>query len=100
MSLSESKLEMYCGGRRPSYGKCYIQELERKIKIKDAYLKLIYCVAFDYDNCNTIKDLQDLLDEIMKYSDLAIDSDDTTPIYNITDEISENILGEKIIKGE
>ena len=77
-----------------------IVNLGRKIKIKDAYLKLIYCVAFDYDNCNTIKDLQDLLDEIMKYSDLAIDSDDTTPIYNITDEISENILGEKIIKGE
>ena len=103
MNPSESKLKLTCGGGRSSCGNKYnqyIQELERKIKIKDAYLKLMYCVAFDYDNCDNIKDLQDLLDEIMKYSDLAIDSDDTTPIYNITDEISENILGEKIIKGE
>lgn len=99
MSLSESKLDIYCDGR-PSYGKYYIQELERKIKIKDAYLKLIYYIAFDYDGCNTVKDLKSLIDEIKKYSDLAIDSDDTTPIYNVTDEISENILGEKIIKGE
>ena len=63
-------------------------------------MKLIYDIAFDYDACNTVKDLKSLIDEIIKYSDLAIDNNDTTPIYNIDENVSENILGEKIIKGE
>lgn len=77
-----------------------IINLERKINIKDAYLKSIFDMAYDFDGWYTVKDLENLISEIMNYAALGLDNDDTTPIYNVTDEISENILGEKIVKGE
>ena len=77
-----------------------IINLERKINIKDAYLKSILDMAYGFDGWHTVKDLENLISEIMNYAALGLDNDDTTPIYNVTDEISENILGEKIVKGE
>lgn len=37
----------------------------------DEWLELIWDVALDYDGCNTVESLKDLVDEIIKMSDNA-----------------------------
>ena len=41
----------------------YIEKIERQNEIKDAYLDIIYDIGVDYDGCNTIKSLKELIDE-------------------------------------
>lgn len=73
---------------------------ERKLKIKNAYLKLIANTVYDYDGFDNVVDLKSLVDDIYRYCILALDNDDLEPIYIIDDNTYENILCERIEKGE
>lgn len=80
--------------------KGYTPHLERKMKIKDAYLKTILDRIYKFDDDNTVQKYIDLVNEIIFLANLGLTSNETTPIYDMSDGFSENILGEKIIKGE
>ena len=73
------------------------KKLKRQIKIKDEYLQLICELGYDYDGCNTVKSLKELIDELVKLANQAINNDDTT-VMNISgpNVKKRNILGEEI----
>ena len=73
-----------------------IAELERQIKIKDNYLKLIYDLGYDYDGFYEASSLRDLIDQLIEYSDQALNCDDTSKIYEDCYENNYNVLFEKI----
>lgn len=53
----------------------------RTIKIKDEYLQLIDFLLVDYDGCNTVESLKELIDETRDYIHKALKNDDKTVIY-------------------
>ena len=72
-----------------------LEDLQREVKIKNAYLELIYGLIFDYDGFNTVEGLKGLIDETTIFVDRALNSDDKKPIYADGDGNSLNILQEK-----
>lgn len=73
--------------------------LKRYIKIKDEWCKRIWEIGCDYDGYSKVKDLKDVIDELVEYSNKARACDDWSVAYiNYTDgeEIKENILMERI----
>lgn len=73
------------------------KELERQIEIKNAYLTLINDIAYDYDGCNTVKSLKELIDELVKMITQAYKNDDWTVMYtNSSRTKNKNILQELI----
>lgn len=77
-----------------------IKNLERQIKIKDSWCYMIYAIGFDYDGYNDVKNLKDIIDELVSYANKAIECDDKTPVYYSSDlkgkETKANILFEEI----
>lgn len=73
-----------------------LEDLQREIEIKNAYLNLIYGIIFDYDGFNTVEGLKGLIDETTIFVDRALNSDDKKPIYRDGNENDFNILHEKI----
>ena len=71
---------------------------ERKLAIKDEYLKLIIDIGYDYDGCNTVESLKELIDELVGYADKALKNDDKTEAYINGKGESLNILQEVIKK--
>lgn len=73
-----------------------LEDLQREIEIKNAYLDLIYGLIFDYDGFNTVEGLKGLINELRKYASYALDNNDKIPIYIDGDGNDLNILHEKI----
>ena len=71
------------------------KDLERKLKIKDEYLRLIIDIGFDYDGYNDADNLKDIIDELVKYAKQALNNDDTSIIYSGTNK-KYNILNEEL----
>ena len=73
------------------------KDLERQIKIKNAYLQLIVDLAFDYDGYEKADDLKGLIDELVAYAVLAIKNDDKEVIYESGhNQTQSNILMEPL----
>ena len=70
--------------------------LERQIKIKDEWCQLIIDLGFDYDGCNTVESLKDLINELVDYAHKAIICDDVSVVYVGADDKKSNILLEDI----
>ena len=70
------------------------KELERQIKIKNAYLTLINNIAYDYDGCNTVKSLKELIDELVKMCNQAYKNDDWSVMFIGANNTNKNILQE------
>lgn len=81
-----------------------IEKLQRQIKIKDNYMKLILDILYDYDgyfnretNEGSITDLADLIDETCDFLKSAIENDDKRVMGIGGDEKAKfNILHEKL----
>lgn len=61
-----------------------LQELEqtqRSNRIKDGYLELIHGISFDYDGCNSVKSLKELIDELDDLAIKALKNDDKSVMY-------------------
>lgn len=73
-------------------------DLERQIKIKDEYLKLIIGVGFDYDGMDDNNEgLRQIIDELVDYARKALNNDDKSVIYATLDNsMQRNILLEEI----
>ena len=71
-------------------------DLERQVKIKDEWCQLIIDLGFDYDGCNTVESLKDLIDELVDYARKAIICDDVSVAYVGADDKKSNILFENI----
>lgn len=72
----------------------------RKEKIKDEYLQLICDIAYDYDGCNTVKSLKELIDEIVNLAVRGKNNDDKWIAYmSASGKKNFNILHEEI-KGD
>ena len=81
------------------YLKQKIRELERKIEIKDRWCYLIWAIGCDYDGYNDVKNLKGIIDELVRYSNNAVNCDDTSVCYvgeKDGKEIRENILMEEL----
>ena len=74
----------------------YIEKIERQNEIKDAYLDIIYDIGVDYDGCNTIKSLKELIDEFMKWAKFAIENNDTECMFIGANDKEFNILHEEL----
>lgn len=74
-----------------------IEELNRKIEIKDSYMSLIYNIICDYDGCHTVESLKELIDEASGMLIKALNCDDKSVMYIGANNIKENILMEEII---
>lgn len=71
------------------------KELERQIKIKNAYLTLIWDIGYDYDGCETSKSLKGLIDELLKMCNQAYKNDDKSVMYeDLSGKNKKNILQE------
>lgn len=69
-------------------------DIERKIKIKNAYLQLIIDLSVDYDGYeNNIDGLRSLIDMLVEYSLRALKNDDKCTI-SVNGSKKYNILGE------
>ena len=79
-----------------------LQQSQRSNRIKDGYLELIHGISFDYDGCNTVKSLKELIDELDDLAIKALKNDDKSVMYwSAVDfkkgiEKGENILFEEI----
>lgn len=77
-----------------------IKDLERQIKIKDAWCSMIWAIGYDYDGYKTAKSLMELIDELVDYSNKAIACDDKSVVYHRYDskdqETKVNILLEEV----
>lgn len=71
-------------------------DLERQVKLKDAYCQAIINLGFDYDGFNTVESLKGLIDELVSYAQRAIECDDKGIAYVNSKGEHINILGEKI----
>ena len=78
--------------------------MERRLKIKDEYLKLIIDIGYDYDGYeNDVLGLRDLIQEMCKYAEAALNEDDKTPMLISSKNgktVNLNILGEEITNEE
>ena len=74
----------------------YIRNLQRQIIIKNNYLDLIWQIGYDYDGCNTIKSLKELIDELIDLATKGLKNDDKSIMYIGANGINKNILFEKV----
>lgn len=74
-------------------------DLERKLKIKDKYLQLIIDLGFDYDGFNNSESLKLLIDELVRYANLGLNSNDTESMTIDENRREFNILGEELENG-
>lgn len=78
--------------------------MERRLKIKDEYLRLIIDIGYDYDGYeNNIAGLRYLIQEMCRYAKAALNEDDKTPILIGSKNgkaVNLNILGEEITNEE
>lgn len=74
-------------------------DLERKIKIKDNYFQLIIDLGFDYDGFNDSEKLKLLIDELVRYANLGLSSNDTESMTIDENRREFNILGEELENG-
>lgn len=54
---------------------------ERQIRIKDKYLEMIIDIGCDYDGYNDVKNLKDIIDELVDLAAKGLRNDDQTPFY-------------------
>lgn len=73
-----------------------MEDLQRKIEIKDAWCNEILIIAAGYDGCNTVDSLKALIDEIAEHAAKAIACNDTDVVYNDLGGDKYNILMEVI----
>lgn len=71
-------------------------ELERQLKIKNAYCGMIIDVGLGYDGYESSEDLKRLIDELLSYARMAIDCDDKSQIFIDAKGNKLNILDEVI----
>ena len=71
----------------------------KQLKVKNEYLKLIYMIGFDYDGCDTVESLKELIDTLVDYAAKAFNNDIESCIYG-SEEEEFNILMERINKGK
>lgn len=69
---------------------------KRKIKIKDEYCKLLINIGYDYDGCNTVESLKELIDELVDLARKAIKNDDKSIMYMGSKGTDKNILFENV----
>lgn len=89
----EKHLEFY--EKHGSY-KERIAELKRQNEIKDGFLGFIYDIGYDYDGCGTVKSLQELIDELMKFARLALENNDKEVMFIGARGREFNILHEEL----
>lgn len=75
-----------------------IKELERQIKIKDEYLKLMWFIGADYDGYETPDGLKSVIDNLMDLCQKAGNNNDTYAIYEGCGDKYYNILNEEVPK--
>lgn len=73
-----------------------LEDLQREIDIKNAYLDLIYGLIFDYDGFNTVEGLIGLIDNLKIYVSYALENNDKIAVYRDMNGNDFNILHEKI----
>lgn len=73
-----------------------MMDLERQIKIKDAYCNMIYMLGVDYDGFNTVESLKSLIDELVALAKRAVKNDDKYAMYEGCGDKYYNILNEKV----
>lgn len=76
-----------------------LDKKDRQLKIKNEYLSLIWQIGYDYDGCNTVKSLQELIDELLDLSIKAKQNDDKSVMYigaRGRTDIKMNILYEEV----
>lgn len=71
-------------------------QLKRDFEIKNNYLELLCDIGYDYDGCNTVESLKELIDELIKFAELALKNNDKEVMYIGANEQKYNILHEKI----
>lgn len=72
-----------------------IDKAVRVVKIKDEYLKLLNDMLYDYDGCNTVESLKELIDETREYIHKALKNDDKS-VITVNSKKKFNILGEEV----
>ena len=65
-------------------------------EIMERYFEIIIDLAFDYDGCNTVKGLKDLIDELVRFAKLGRACNITEPIYENNGK-KYNIIHEELI---
>lgn len=58
-----------------------LEQSQRSNRIKDGYLELIHGLSFDYDGCNSVKSLKELIDELDDLAIKALKNDDKSVMY-------------------
>lgn len=70
--------------------------MERELKIKTEFLKLIVYLGYDYDGFDTVDSLKALIDDLVGYAKSALGKDDKLQVYSAADGKKLNILREEI----
>ena len=71
------------------------KKIIRENKIMKNYLRLIRDIGIDYDGYNDVKNLKDLIDEMVDYAKLGINKDDKH-IISVSRDKKYNVLGEEL----
>ena len=71
--------------------------MQRELDIKNAYLRMIKDLAFDYDGYEKAEDLKGLIDELYRLAEMALDNNTVAAIYK-SENKKYNILMEEIEK--
>lgn len=69
--------------------------MNKQVEIMEKYLELIIDLGFDYDGCNTIESLKELINELVHYAKLGRVCNITEPIYENSSK-KYNILHEEL----
>jgi hypothetical protein len=72
-----------------------IDTVLRTLEIKDEYFKLIDFLLIDYDGCESVETLKELIDEARDYIHKALKNDDKS-VITVNSKKKFNILGEVI----
>lgn len=71
-------------------------KVDRELKIKNEYFQLIHDIGYDYDGCNKVESLKELIDELIDLANKGYKSDDKSVIYTAANGTKQNILFETI----
>ena len=72
---------------------------KEQITIMEKYFELIIDLSFDYDGCNTIESLKQLIDELSRFAKLGRVCNVTEPIYE-NGCTSYNIFNQELVEVE
>lgn len=56
-------------------------DIKRQLKIKNEYLKTIYAIGCDYDGCNQVNSLKEVINTLCNYAIMALKNDDKTIFF-------------------